>query len=98
MSQQVDDKIDNNSAGPDNERSKLRAWINANVPEAFIAGFDELGADEFSHLAHVQDQDLDDLGMPKLKRRKLLCDIKSLPSSEVVGECQLVSPKSTFVC
>ena len=87
MSQQVDDKIDNNSAGPDNERSKLRAWINANVPEAFIAGFNELGADGFSHLAHVQDKDLDDLSMPKLKRRKLLCDIKSLPSSELVGEC-----------
>ena len=95
MSQQVD----NNPAGPEAERSKLRAWINANVPEAFIAGFEEWGADEFSHLAHVQDKDLEELGMPKLKRRKLLCDIKKcLPSSQLVGECQLVSPKSTFVC
>ena len=97
MSQQVDDNIDNNSTGPENERSKLRAWNNAPVPEAFIAGFDELGADEFSHQAHVQYKDLEDLDSPKLKRRALLCDSKSLPSSELVGECQLVSPTATNI-
>lgn len=92
MSQQVG----SNPAGPETERSKLRARINANVPEAVIAGFDEWGVDKFSHLAHVHDKDLEELGMPKLKRRKLLSDIYSLPSSRLVGECQL-SPKYILV-
>jgi hypothetical protein len=67
------------------EEEAVAAWINAHVDPAFVVKFTDefkaLGGESLDHLVHLQDEELKNIGMPLLKRRKLLHTMSNLPGN-----------------
>ena len=79
MSHQVQTNATNESV------ETLAAWISTHVEEDFVvkftAEFEALGGESLVHLAYLREQELENIGMPALKRRKLLDAINNLPGA-----------------
>jgi hypothetical protein len=54
----------------------LLDWITSHVPNGYHTKFADLGADEMSELIYLKDKDLEDIGLPPIKRRKIFKQIK----------------------
>ena len=63
------------SQAPANLKLNLDAWIKTNVPAHLQEPFSQLGADSVDDLRFIKNKDLDAIGMPTLKKRKLFKQI-----------------------
>jgi hypothetical protein len=63
------------TTGPTNLKLNLDAWTKKNVPAHLQEPFSQLGADSVDDLRFIKNKDLDSIGMPTLKKRKLFKQI-----------------------